>query len=57
MDLLHYIYRLLLKGELHLAPVPQDIHHVLDIGTGTGIWAIQFAEYEYSYKIHFKSHR
>jgi len=27
-----------------LAPLPKDIHNVLDIGTGTGIWAIEFAD-------------
>ncbi|KAL1850094.1 hypothetical protein Plec18170_007192 [Paecilomyces lecythidis] len=46
MDLLHHIYRLLLKGELNLAPIGSDPQRVLDIGTGTGIWAIQFAEYD-----------
>jgi len=35
---------MLLKGELHKAPVtnPQNI---LDLGTGTGIWALDIAEY------------
>lgn len=35
---------MLLKGELHKAPVtnPQKI---LDLGTGTGIWALDIAEY------------
>lgn len=30
-------------GELHLAPV-KDPHEILDVGTGTGIWAIQMAD-------------
>jgi ubiquinone/menaquinone biosynthesis C-methylase UbiE len=34
---------MLLKGELHAAPI-QNPRRVLDIGTGTGIWAIDFAE-------------
>ncbi|KAJ5678962.1 methyltransferase [Penicillium macrosclerotiorum] len=34
---------MLLKGELHLAPVKNPVR-VLDLGTGTGIWAIDFAE-------------
>jgi hypothetical protein len=32
-----------LHGRLHLAPLKKDkLHHVLDFGTGTGIWAIEF---------------
>ncbi len=27
---------------LHLAPTTRDIHKVLDVGTGTGQWAIEF---------------
>ncbi|KAL2004683.1 hypothetical protein VTN00DRAFT_3211 [Thermoascus crustaceus] len=44
MDLLNHIYRLTLGGNLHLAPIGPNPQRVLDIGTGTGIWAIQFAE-------------
>ncbi|KAF9891047.1 hypothetical protein FE257_004982 [Aspergillus nanangensis] len=43
MDLSHHIYRMLLKGELCRAPV-KNAGRVLDIGTGTGIWAIDFAD-------------
>ncbi|CBF84602.1 protein llmB [Aspergillus nidulans FGSC A4] len=43
LDLSHHIYRMLLKGELHRAPVKNPAR-VLDIGTGTGIWAIDFAD-------------
>ena len=32
-----------LGGRLHLAPVTQA-HRVLDVGTGTGIWAIDYAD-------------
>lgn len=45
MDLVHHIYRLMLGGKLHKAPIADDIHRVLDMGTGTGIWAMDFAEY------------
>jgi len=33
-------------GKLHLCPVPSShaFHRVLDVGTGTGIWAIDFGE-------------
>ncbi|CAG8040142.1 unnamed protein product [Penicillium salamii] len=41
--LTHHIYNLLLKGELTLAPVTKP-HRVLDLGTGTGIWAMDYAE-------------
>lgn len=34
---------LLMKGELFLAPV-QKPQRILDLGTGTGIWAIDIAE-------------
>ncbi|KAJ3549015.1 hypothetical protein NM208_g712 [Fusarium decemcellulare] len=44
MDLVHHIFRLVLGGELFLAPIPGDIQRVLDLGTGTGIWAMDFAD-------------
>jgi SAM-dependent methyltransferase len=44
LDLQHHLFRMTLKGSLHKAPIAKDIHTVLDIGTGTGIWAIEFAE-------------
>lgn len=35
-----------LDGKLYLAPIPkeQKLHRVADLGTGTGIWAIDFAD-------------
>ncbi|CAG9953140.1 unnamed protein product [Clonostachys rosea f. rosea IK726] len=44
MDLVHHIYRLLLGGKLFLAPITDSPHRVLDLGTGTGIWAMDFAD-------------
>jgi 2-polyprenyl-3-methyl-5-hydroxy-6-metoxy-1,4-benzoquinol methylase len=43
LDLHHEIMLNILEGKIHLAPVrnPQSI---LDVGTGTGIWAIDAAE-------------
>ena len=40
LDILHHVYRLTLNGELCRTKLvnPQKI---LDIGTGTGIWAIE----------------
>lgn len=31
-------------GKLQVAPLPKTLNRVLDIGTGTGIWAIDFAD-------------
>jgi ubiquinone/menaquinone biosynthesis C-methylase UbiE len=39
----HEILLLLLKDELHKAPLPPNPHRILDIGTGTGIWAVDMA--------------
>lgn len=44
MDLGHHIYSLLLGGELYRAPIGKNPQRVLDLGTGTGIWALDFAE-------------
>ncbi|KAL2066139.1 hypothetical protein VTL71DRAFT_2210 [Oculimacula yallundae] len=42
-DFIHHIYRLILDSKLGLAPTDSP-SHVLDIATGTGIWAIEFAK-------------
>lgn len=44
LDLLHHIWKLILNGELYAAPLPPNPQRVLDFGTGTGIWAIDFAD-------------
>ncbi|KAJ5551398.1 hypothetical protein N7535_000652 [Penicillium sp. DV-2018c] len=43
LDLSHHIYLMLLQGELYSAPV-KDPKRVLDLGTGTGLWAIDYAD-------------
>ncbi|KAG9248808.1 S-adenosyl-L-methionine-dependent methyltransferase [Calycina marina] len=43
LDLQHHLFRLVLDGKLGLAPVDEPAL-VLDIATGTGIWALDFAE-------------
>lgn len=44
LDIMHVSFRLLLDGKLAMAPFTETPRYVLDIGTGTGIWAIQFGE-------------
>ena len=36
----HYNYLMLLNNKLFLAPIGPAPQKVLDIGTGTGIWAM-----------------
>ncbi|KAJ5818158.1 hypothetical protein N7474_003749 [Penicillium riverlandense] len=43
-DLLHHVRNLVLNGALFRAPLGEHVQRVLDIGTGTGIWAIDFAD-------------
>ncbi|RGP69230.1 mrna 3 -end-processing yth1 [Fusarium longipes] len=44
MDINHHVLTLLMGDKLHLAPLSEDIQAAADIGTGTGIWAIEFAD-------------
>ncbi|KAF4998984.1 hypothetical protein FGRMN_2783 [Fusarium graminum] len=45
MDINHHVLTLGIGGKLYLAPLkPDDIKFAVDIGTGTGIWAIDFAD-------------
>lgn len=48
-DLQHHKYNLLLNDKLYIAPIPdarlrESGSRVLDLGTGTGIWAIDMAD-------------
>lgn len=42
--MVHHMFRLALGGKLFLAPIKDGPIRALDIGTGTGIWAIEFGE-------------
>ncbi|KAH7381937.1 S-adenosyl-L-methionine-dependent methyltransferase [Cadophora sp. MPI-SDFR-AT-0126] len=43
LDLQHHLFVMTMDSKLHLAPI-ENPQHVLDIATGTGIWAIEFAQ-------------
>ncbi|KAK0609946.1 S-adenosyl-L-methionine-dependent methyltransferase [Bombardia bombarda] len=44
MDIIHHMIMLVLDGRLFRAPLRDDIQKVIDVGTGTGMWAIDFAD-------------
>ncbi|KAI1056118.1 hypothetical protein LB507_002429 [Fusarium sp. FIESC RH6] len=47
LDLQHHLFTLTLGGNLYLSPLGQNgrpIGRALDAGTGTGVWAIDFAD-------------
>ncbi|KAI2622361.1 S-adenosyl-L-methionine-dependent methyltransferase [Hypoxylon sp. NC1633] len=44
MDILHHVSTLQQDGKLFLAPIKDNVKRVLDVGCGTGIWAIDFAD-------------
>jgi tRNA1(Val) A37 N6-methylase TrmN6 len=42
-DLQHHLFQLTFDGKLFNAPVDtKKVFRVLDVGTGTGIWAIDY---------------
>ena len=43
LDFYHHIFLMMLGGSLYTAPIDHP-QNVLDVGTGTGIWAIDFAD-------------
>lgn len=44
---------MLLGGELYNAPITSSPQNILDLGTGTGIWAMDIAEYVKPFIVHF----
>jgi len=43
LDLFHHIWSMILGGELYTAPLDNP-QRILDVGTGTGIWAMDMAD-------------
>ncbi|KAH7183677.1 S-adenosyl-L-methionine-dependent methyltransferase [Fusarium flagelliforme] len=44
LDLQHHLMLLTFDGKLHAAPLPEKLDRVFDVGCGTGIWSIEFAD-------------
>ncbi|KAF2403806.1 S-adenosyl-L-methionine-dependent methyltransferase [Trichodelitschia bisporula] len=44
LDIHHALVLAIMHGELNLAPIAGDIESAIDLGTGTGIWAMDFAD-------------
>ncbi|KAF2461446.1 S-adenosyl-L-methionine-dependent methyltransferase [Lineolata rhizophorae] len=44
LDGQHQMWLMALGGKLHIAPLRKDIQSVLDIATGTGVWAMDMAD-------------
>ncbi|RSM14757.1 hypothetical protein CDV31_005339 [Fusarium ambrosium] len=44
LDINHHVMTLMYGEKLYKAPLKKDIQMAVDIGTGTGIWAIDFAD-------------
>lgn len=51
LDLYHHLFLSLLGGKLYAAPLDKP-QKVLDVGTGTGIWAIDFADEHPQAEVH-----
>lgn len=44
LDMVHHAVNLMFDGDLHPVKLPEKLDRILDLGTGTGIWAIDMAE-------------
>ncbi|KFY93219.1 hypothetical protein V500_03832 [Pseudogymnoascus sp. VKM F-4518 (FW-2643)] len=44
LDIAHHLFLLTMGDRLFLAPIGDNPQNVLDVGTGTGIWAMDFAD-------------
>ena len=44
LDLTHQMLRMAMRDRLYFAPLGEGISRILDLGTGTGIWAIEMGD-------------
>lgn len=44
LDMHHHLSTLLSSGKLHFSPIGESPQRILDVGTGTGIWAIEIGD-------------
>ncbi|KAK0636120.1 S-adenosyl-L-methionine-dependent methyltransferase [Bombardia bombarda] len=44
LDLQHALFVITTHGKLFIAPLADDVKNILDIATGTGVWAIEMAQ-------------
>ena len=44
LDLMHQLLRITMRDQLHFAPITERNPKILDVGTGTGIWAIEMGD-------------
>ncbi|KAL9006940.1 MAG: hypothetical protein Q9188_000316 [Gyalolechia gomerana] len=51
LDIMHKMTEVSLGGKLNLAPIPKNARRILDVGTGTGIWAIETGMIKYRSKV------
>ena len=42
IDLQHHLFTLTLGGQIYSSPIGkmENLHKILDVGTGTGVWAM-----------------
>lgn len=38
---MHKLVEVTFEGKLNLVPIPKNPQRILDIGTGTGLWAVE----------------
>jgi SAM-dependent methyltransferase len=44
LDFQHHIFKMVLDGAITSTKLPHDVQTILDVGTGTGIWAIEMGD-------------